>query len=159
MLQRLKDIFATPSTLPLESAAPLDMEAAPVHIAAAALLVHAAGIDGTIEEREADLLARITSRHFGLSAAEATFLLEQAHLAADEANDLYRFTSQINANFSPAHKLNLIELVWQIVLADAIIDDYEANLLRRLAGLLYVSDKDVGAAKHRAQQKLDLKED
>lgn len=129
-----------------------------LHLAAAALLVHAAAIDGHIDTHEEAMLARITDTHFGLNAEDAAALLKEAKHADAQANDLYRFTAQINAGWQDAHKISLIELLWDIVLADGKIDDFEANLLRRLTALLYVSDKDVALARQRAQKRIQEKE-
>ncbi len=52
----------------------------------------------------------------------------------------------------PAHKIMLIELLWQIVLADGVVDDYEANLMRRVAGLIHVTDQQAGQARKKAEQ-------
>lgn len=146
MLTRIKNLLAPP-----ETATPPAADR--VHVAAAALLVRAAQIDGTLDAREEALLSHITKTHFGLSEAEADALIALAHTEAEEANDLFRWTHKINAHFSYDHKLQLIELLWRVVLADGRLDDYEANLLRRVAGLIYVSDRDAGTARKRAESK------
>jgi len=85
-------------------------------------------------------------------------LLTQAHEAIESANDLFQFTQQINASFSIEHKLQLVEVLWQIVLADGVVDDYEANLMRRVAGLVYVTDQQAGVARKRAMATLGMTE-
>ncbi len=136
----------------------LEAEPAPqsdqLHIAAAALLVRAALIDGSIDMAEEKLLARLIGPHFGLNDAEAASLLADAKAAMDDANDLFQFTQKINAHFGAAHKLMLMELLWQVVLSDGVLDDYEANLLRRVAGLIYVTDGQSGAARKKAETAL-----
>ena len=149
MLDRLKKLFNSPVT---STSAP---EAADrLHVAAAALLVRAAQIDGHIDDGEAALLKRLIGPYFGLSETEAQELLEQAHAAIDAANDLFQFTQLINTNFDESHKQMLMQLLWQIVLSDGVVDDYEANLLRRVAGLIHVSDQDAGAARKAADTAL-----
>ena len=96
-------------------------------------------------------MQRLVGPYFGLDDAEARALLEQATAAIEAANDLFQFTQQINAEFGPEHKLMLVELLWRVVLADGVVDDYEANLLRRVAGLIHVTDQDAGAARKRAE--------
>ena len=149
MLIRLKSIFDKPAVA--DEAPAADQ----LHVAAAALLVRAAQIDGHISDVESALLKRLIGPHFGLSESEAGALLEQAHAAVDAANDLFQFTQQINAHFNEEHKKMLIQLLWQIVLSDGVLDDFEANLLRRVAGLIYISDQDAGAARKAAEAALE----
>ena len=148
MLDKLKTVFAEPVA---ETAEPQSDE---LHIAAAALLVRAAQIDGSMDEGETHLLRRLVGPHFGLQADAAAILLTEAKIAADEASDLFQFTKRINAHFAQAHKIMLIELLWQIVLSDGVVDDYEANLMRRVAGLIYITDQQSGAARKKAQTAL-----
>ena len=54
---------------------------------------------------------------------------------------------------SARHKLMLIELLWQIVLADGVVDDYEANLMRRVAGLIHVTDQQAGLARKKPKRR------
>ena len=148
MLDKLKTIFDAPVA---QTAQPQSDE---LHIAAAALLVRAAQIDGSMDEGEAQLLRRLVGPHFGLEADAAALLIEEAKNAAEEAGDLFQFTKRINAHFAEPHKIMLIELLWQIVLSDGVVDDYEANLMRRVAGLIYVTDQQSGAARKAAEAAL-----
>ena len=63
------------------------------------------------------------------------------------------FTSKINKEFEYSKKIKLLEVLWEIILVDGKIHDFESNLVRRLSGLLYVSDIDCGIAKKRALTK------
>jgi uncharacterized tellurite resistance protein B-like protein len=146
MLNRLKTLIAN-DTPPTEAPAPADR----LHVAAAALLIRAAQIDGEVDSHEQQLLQRLVGPYFGLDDAEAAALLDQAGAAIDAANDLFQFTQQINASFAPEHKIMLVELLWRVVLADGVVDDYEANLIRRVAGLIHVTDTEAGAARKRAE--------
>ena len=71
----------------------------------------------------------------------------------NNSKSLHHYTSFINKNFTEDKKLKLIEVLWEIVLSDGKIHDYESNLLRRLSGLLYISDIDSGNARKRALDK------
>ena len=146
MLNRLKTLIATDRPAP-KAPEPADR----LHVAAAALLVRAAQIDGHVDAHEQQLLQHLVGPYFGLNDDEAAALLTQATTAIDAANDLFQFTQQINANFGPEHKTMLVELLWRVVLADGVVDDYEANLIRRVAGLVHVSDAEAGAARKRAE--------
>lgn len=148
MLNKVKSLF----TEPVEAGEAPQSDA--LHIAAAALLVRAAQIDGSMDAGEEKLLARLVGPNFGLDAAEAATLISDAKQAVDEANDLFQFTNRINAHFGEAHKIMLLELLWQIVMSDGVVDDYEANLLRRVAGLIYVTDQQAGQARKTAEAAL-----
>lgn len=137
---------------PVAASAPPRSDA--LHIAAAALLVRAAQIDGHMDEGEEKLIARLVGPHFGLDDAAAATLITEAKAAADEASDLFQFTVRINNHFSEPHKIMLLELLWQIVLSDGVVDDFEANLLRRVAGLIHITDQQAGQARKNAQNQL-----
>lgn len=137
---------------PVAASAPPRSDA--LHIAAAALLVRAAQIDGHMDEGEKKLIARLVGPHFGLDEAAAATLITEAKAAADEASDLFQFTVRINNHFSEPHKIMLLELLWQIVLSDGVVDDFEANLLRRVAGLIHITDQQAGQARKNAQNQL-----
>lgn len=144
----MKSLFTEPVA---ETSAPQSDE---LHIAAAALLVRAAQIDGVMDASEEKLLGRLIGPHFGLQPEAAGVLIAEAKLAADEAGDLFQFTHRINQHFGETHKLMLVELLWQIVLADGVVDDFEANLMRRVAGLIYVTDQQAGQARKKAETAL-----
>ena len=148
MLDKMKTLFTEPVD---ETAAP---RSDALHIAAAALLVRAAQIDGDMDDNETRLLTRLVGPHFGLDDEAAATLIKEARQAASEASDLFQFTHRINTHFGEAHKLMLVELLWQIVLADGVVDDYEANLLRRVAGLIHVTDLQAGQARKKAEAAL-----
>lgn len=150
MLDRIKSLFTEPVA---EDRVP---QSDALHIAAAALLVRAAQIDGHMDAGEAQLLSRLVGPHFGLDETAAARLIDEAKQAVNEASDLFQFTNRINAHFGEGHKIMLLELLWQIVLSDGVVDDYEANLLRRVAGLIYVTDQQAGQARKAAEAALKL---
>ena len=81
------------------------------------------------------------------------FRSDEAINNKDNSKSLYHYTSYINKNFTDDKKLLLIEAMWEIVLSDGKVHDYESNLIRRLAGLLYISDINSGNARKRALNK------
>lgn len=147
MLTRLKTFLHAPVETPI---GPDD-----THLAAAVLLAYAAMVDGNYDANEADLLSRVGGSYFGLNDEDVDDLFKHARAAAEASTDLYRWTSQINSQFSEVHKHQLMELLWRVVDADGTVTDYEANLLRRIAGLLYVSDKESALARQRAREASD----
>ena len=146
MLDRLKNLFA--NVEPSKAEPSFDL----AHMAAAVLLAYAAQVDGSLDQHEETVLKRITGPAFGLSEDEAASLIALASTNAETANDLFQWTNIINSQFEYDHKLHLMELLWQVVDADGIVDDYEANLMRRIAGLIHVSDKDSAIARQNARK-------
>ncbi|MGC6512079.1 MAG: TerB family tellurite resistance protein [Parvibaculales bacterium] len=122
-----------------------------LNLAMAALLVHAARLDGDFAAQEHTALKRILEKDFGLDDAATTDLMELAETADEAATDLYRWTSVINSQMVEAEKVGLIEHLWQIILADDAIDDYEASLVRRVCGLIHVPDRLAGEARKRVE--------
>jgi uncharacterized tellurite resistance protein B-like protein len=111
-------------------------------LAAAALLVHAAAIDGDMTESERDKLHAIVKRRFALDDASADELIDKATAAEHEAVDLYHFTSLLNRTLDEEGRAKIIEMMWEIVYADGKRDELEDNLLWRAADLLGVSPRE-----------------
>ena len=76
-------------------------------------------------------------------------LFEAAILIVDNASDIHQFTSKVNSSLDEDEKLEIIEMLWKIIIADGRIDDYENALIRKLSGLLYIDDFKVGEIKKR----------
>ncbi len=111
-------------------------------LAAAALLVHAAAIDGEISASERAKLHAVVKRRFALDDALTDELIGKATLAEQEAVDLYHFTSLINRTLDEEGRARVIEMMWEIVYADGQRDELEDNLLWRAADLLGVSPRE-----------------
>ena len=127
-----------------------------LQLAAAALMVEAACLDDEFIAAERDRIAALTQARFGLSQDEAETLIEEAEQAVDASHQLHRFAQVIRDRFSEAERIELIEMLWEVVYADGRLHDYEANLLRRIGGLIYVSDRDRGVARKRVLARLGL---
>ncbi|MCB9966951.1 MAG: TerB family tellurite resistance protein [Geminicoccaceae bacterium] len=125
-------------------------------VAAAALLVEAALSDGDFGAAERQVIAGILGRHFDLPPNLADRLLEKAEAAARDAVEWHGFTRAVKEATSHAERVGLIELLWEVALADEELHDYEASLIRRLCGLLYVSGRESAEARNRARERLDL---
>ena len=125
-----------------------------LQLAAAALLVEAAAMDGHYGEAEQAAIYRLLRRKFGLNDTEADSLQELALAEQSEANQLLGFTRVIKDRYSEEERVELIEMAWEVAYADGELHDYEANLLRRLGGLLYVSDRERGEARKRVLARL-----
>ena len=117
------------------------------------LMIEAAYTDGQIDEIETNKIKLSLINTFAEDPNEVELVLTKALKNKNNSNSLYHYTSFINKNFTDEKKLLLIEALWEIVLSDGEIHDYESNLIRRLAGLLYISDVNSGNARKRALDK------
>ena len=126
------------------------------HMAAAVLMVEAAQMDGTFDRNEAATIARIVRERFGLNEEEAKTLLEEARGIQDESNQLLRFTRAIKDNYTIEDRVEIIEMLWEVAYADGELHHFEANLVRRVGGLIYVPDKESGAARKRVASRLGV---
>ena len=108
-------------------------------LAAAALLVHAAGIDGSTSEVELKKLHDVLKLRFELDDAQADELVAEATQAEQQAIDLYKFTARLNRTLDEAGRARVVEMMWQIVCADGVITEFEDNLIWRAADLLGIS--------------------
>ena len=111
-------------------------------LSAAALLVHAATIDGTVSETESERLFGLIKQHFDLDDASAKELIEAATDAEHNAIDLYNFTSLLNRTMDHAGRQRLVEMMWEMVFADGRVSEFEDNLLWRAADLLHVPSRE-----------------
>jgi len=121
---------------------PSRFEANDYRLAAAALLVHAVMIDGTMSDVERDKLHAVIKRRFGLDEAATDELVLEATEAEHEAVDLYHFTSLINRSLDEDGRRRVVEMMWEVVYADGRVTELEDNLLWRAADLLGISSRD-----------------
>ena len=118
------------------------------------LMIEAAYTDGQIDESELKKIKSSLVNIFNENSDDIDIVLNEALKNKNNSKSLHHYTSYINKNFSDQKKLLLIETLWEIVLSDGEVHDYESNLIRRLAGLLYISDVNSGNARKRALDKI-----
>ena len=111
-----------------------------------ALLIHAAKIDENYTEDEKKIIKKTIMELNKISSNQADELLKLAEKKEEESNQIVEFTKEIK-KYSMEFKLKIIEIIWKIVYSDGTSDNYESNLIRRICGLLYISDKDNGIIK------------
>ena len=119
----------------------------------AALLIHAAKIDENYTDEEKKIVTRSVADLFNISSEDAEKLVADAEKKEQESNQIVEFTKEIK-KYSMESRLKIIEVIWKIVYSDGTSDDYESNLIRRICGLLYISDKDNGIIKSKVQNLL-----
>lgn len=127
-----------------------------LQIAVAALLVEAARMDDRFDAAERAAIERLLAERFELSAEATQRLLATAERTADQSAQLFRFTRLMVERLSPEERIRIIEMLWEVAYADGVLDPDEDALLRRVAGLIYVSDRDRGAARKRVLQRLGI---
>jgi uncharacterized tellurite resistance protein B-like protein len=123
-------------------------------LAAAALLVHTAAIDGEMSQSERAKLHAVIMQRFNLDDAATDALIEKATAAEHEAVDLYHFTHLLNRMLDEEGRARVIEMMWEIVYADGRRDELEENLLWRAADLLGVSPRERIELRRRIAEKV-----
>ena len=118
------------------------------NILIAALLIHAAKIDENYTEVEKKIIIKAIMHLNKINFSEAEKLLKLSEKKEEESNQIVEFTREIK-KYPMEFRLKIIEIIWKIVYSDGASDNYETNLIRRICGLLYVSDKDSGIIKMR----------
>tara|TARA_Y100001936_G_C15975185_1_gene613351 strand:+ start:186 stop:641 length:456 start_codon:yes stop_codon:yes gene_type:complete len=121
------------------------------------LMIEAANSDGHLDVEEIEKIRSILVQTFGENLDEVNLALEQAVTYRDDSKSLHFYTSKINKEYTHDKKIILLETLWEIILSDGKIHDYETSLIRRLSGLLYISDVDSGNARKRALNKISGK--
>ena len=116
------------------------------NILIAALLIHAAKIDENYTEIEKKIIKKALIDLNNISSDQAEELIKRAEKKEEESNQLVEYTREIKKHTMES-RLKIIEVIWKIVYSDGVGDDYESNLIRRICGLLYISDKDNGIIK------------
>jgi uncharacterized tellurite resistance protein B-like protein len=129
-----------------------------LQVAVAALLVEAARLDDRFDAAERETIQRLLAARFGLSPAATCDLLAAAERAVDRSSQLFRFTDMVIRRLEPEQRIPIIEMLWEVAYADGRLDPEVDALLRRIGGLIGVSDQDRMRARRRALQRLGLGE-
>jgi uncharacterized tellurite resistance protein B-like protein len=120
-----------------------------------ALLVEAAMVDGALEDTERVHILALLTGQMEMSPAAAKTMLEEQITAHYSRVELHGLVRDIRSETEIEDRAIILEMIWVVVLADGYVDAHESQLMRRLAGLLYVDDVASGHAKKRALQRLD----
>ena len=118
-----------------------------------ALLIHAAKIDENYTENEKKIIKNVIVDLNEINSNQADELLKLAEEKERESNQIIEFTKEIK-RYSMEFRLKIIEILWKIVYSDGSSDSYESNLIRRVCGLLYISDRDSGMIKLKVKNSL-----
>jgi len=120
------------------------------NILVAALLIHAAKIDENYTDIEKNIIKKALIDLNSITSDKADELIKDAEKKEEISNQIVEFTREIK-KYSMEFRLKIIEIIWKIVYSDGTSDSYESNLIRRICGLLYISDKDNGIIKNKVQ--------
>ena len=118
----------------------------------AALLIHAAKIDESYDEKERNIIKK-TLIQLGAESSSIDNLISDAAKIEKNSNQILDFTREVK-NLPESDKIKIIESLWRIIYSDDSADIYETNLMRRLAGLLYINAKIMGDLKEKIKQEL-----
>ena len=112
-----------------------------------ALLIHAAKIDENYTENEEEIIKK-TLLELGSAKEDLSETIKKAKIIEENSNQILDFTREVK-NLSEKDKIKIIESLWSIIYSNKDADIYETNLMRRLAGLLYIDNKTMGDIKDR----------
>ena len=118
-----------------------------------ALLIHAAKIDENYTDKEKQIIKKAIINLSQVKPEKADELIKKAEEKERNSNQIVEFTKEIK-KCPMEFRLKIIEIIWKIVYSDGTSDNYESNLIRRICGLLYISDKDSGIIKTKVKNSL-----
>ena len=116
----------------------------------AALLIHAAKIDENFSSMEENIIKQ-TLLMMGANNNDLERIIKTAQKIEENSNQILDFTKEVK-NMSEENKIKIIETLWKIIYSNKVADDFETNLMRRLAGLLYIDNKIMGDIKDRIKK-------
>ena len=116
----------------------------------AALLIHAAKIDENFSEKE-EILIKKTISDLGPKKEDIEKIFNEAKEIENSTNQILDFTKTVK-NMSENQKIQIIESLWRVIYSNEEADIYETNLMRRLAGLLYIDSKIMGSIKEKIKK-------
>ena len=117
-----------------------------------ALLIHAAKIDENYTENEEEIIKK-TLLELGVKIENLSDVINEANIIEENSNQILEFTREVK-NLSEKDKIKIVEALWSIIYSNNDADLYETNLMRRLAGLLYIDSKIMGDIKERIKSKI-----
>ena len=115
-----------------------------------ALLIHAAKIDENYTEKEEEIIKK-TLLELGVGDEDILSTIKNAKIIEENSNQILEFTKQVK-NLSENKKVKIVEALWAIIYSNKNADLYETNLMRRLAGLLYIDSKTMGDVKDKIKK-------
>lgn len=147
MLSRVLDFLAGREG---QAPGPIAARSDDLQSAVAALLIEAAHMDNDFDAAERATIEHLLAHRFKLDAAEIHRLIEQATLAIPDATQMFPFTRRICEHIDHDERIHILEMLWKVAYADGTLDPHEDMMLRRVAGLIHVPDRERAMARRRA---------
>jgi len=155
MISNIKKFFE--KNLHLDSNTSVAEKSARLPLATAALMFELLKSDQLVDEREIETLIQVLRRTFKLDEKKLQEVIALAEGEARRATSLYEFTSLINADYSYAERVELVESLWEVAYADQHLDRYEDHLVRKVAELIHVRHSDFIRTKLEVRSRLDIR--
>ncbi|MBV1907101.1 MAG: TerB family tellurite resistance protein [Pseudomonadales bacterium] len=149
MLEQLKKLFSFTEAKPESNAQELV-----ICSAAAILLFEVAWADHDISKEEVEHISQALTTLFSLSTEQVSTVIKSAQESHKDSISMHNYTREINDNFTPPEKIDLVTAMWQLALSDQDIHKYEEHIIRNLAERIYVSHSDFIKSKIRARELL-----
>lgn len=149
MLRALQAIFGRESA----TAAAQATREQELKLATAVLLVEVARADFAEADLEIDAVTRLLESHLGFAGAEVEALVADARREADAKASLQGFTRALHEELDREEKLKILEMLWEVALSDGNLEKHEDHLIRKVAGLLYVSHSDLIRVRNRVAER------
>ena len=118
-------------------------------IACVAILCEAASMDGDFDKNEKALILTLIQKQFSVDLDQANKILNEGKSSAENATQLYGFTRVIKESWELEKRIRLLEMLWELAYVDGNLDAAEDMLIRRIAGLIHVEDRDRMEAKQK----------
>lgn len=151
MIDIVKNFFIKPTTAETTTGQPTTTH--DIQVAVCALCIEIARIDEKFTQQELDTLLSILIKKYNLSSDNAEALMAVADQELEDSVDLWQFAQLINENYAIDEKLEIIEMLWQIVYVDGKMDEHEHYLMNRLSSLLRLSHNQLIDAKLKVLRK------
>ena len=118
-------------------------------VACVAILCEAAAMDGVFDEKEKALILVLIQKQFNLDIEQANKVLSEGKQLAENATQLYGFTRVIKESWGLEKRIRLLEMLWELAYVDGELNAAEDMLIRRIAGLIHVEDRERMEAKQK----------
>ena len=122
--------------------------------ACAALLCEAAYMDGAYDSKEKEIIVKLIKKQFNLDDEEALIIVDSGEQLSQESSQIYGFTRAIKQSWKLENRIKILEMLWEVAYADGVLDPAEDMLIRRIAGLIHVEDRERMQAKNKIYNKM-----
>jgi len=147
MFSSFKNIFKNPNIK-------IEVSEDEYKVACTALLCEAASMDGVFDDNEKKLILVLIQKQFNVDENEANKIYIEGKSLAENSAQLYGFTRIIKESWDNKKRISLLEMLWELAYVDGELDASEDMLIRRIAGLIHVEDRDRIEAKQRVLKKI-----